>query len=157
MSSKIVFNLKFIHALEPSAGLPSAPGLHLRILLRSSSSGRCLPLPFALFLPIINICRKVITIAYCALEVAPVLAFYCAKLHLVANTIDHEIPTKGINLASVIKVCCTKRICFFGSCGIIDREIPTKGIDLAAVTKARCAECTPRESRVGKGFKAQIR
>ncbi|KAH7255305.1 uncharacterized protein BKA55DRAFT_688321 [Fusarium redolens] len=88
-------------------------------------------------------CREVITIAQCAPEVAPVLAFYCAKLHLVAKERVVCDAARG------------KCICFFGSCGIIDREIPTKGIDLAGVTKVRCAECTPRESRVGNGFKAQ--
>ncbi|KAF5982393.1 cytochrome P450 monooxygenase [Fusarium coicis] len=81
-------------------------------------------------------CRETITIAQCAPEVSPVLAFYCAKLHLVA---------KDRIVCDVAKGKC---ICFFGSCGTIEREIPTKGINLREVVKARCAECTPREHRV---------
>ncbi|EWG40990.1 hypothetical protein FVEG_03194 [Fusarium verticillioides 7600] len=81
-------------------------------------------------------CRETITIAQCAPEVSPVLAFYCAKLHLVAKDRIICDATKG------------KCICFFGSCGTIEREIPTKGINLGEVVKARCAECTPREHRV---------
>ncbi|KAL7768336.1 hypothetical protein ACKLNR_002637 [Fusarium oxysporum f. sp. zingiberi] len=88
-------------------------------------------------------CRETITIAQCAPEVAPVLAFYCAKLHLVAKDRTVCDAARG------------KCICFFGSCGTIDREIPTKGINLGDVVKARCAECTPREHRVGNGLKAQ--
>ncbi|KAL9567772.1 hypothetical protein ACKAV7_008075 [Fusarium commune] len=88
-------------------------------------------------------CRETITIAQCAPEVAPVLAFYCAKLHLVAKDRIVCDAAQG------------KCICFFGSCGTIDREIPTKGINLGDVVKARCAECTPREHRVGNGLKAQ--
>ncbi|KAF5593112.1 cytochrome P450 monooxygenase [Fusarium pseudoanthophilum] len=81
-------------------------------------------------------CRETITIAQCAPEVSPVLAFYCAKLHLVAKDRIICDAAKG------------KCICFFGSCGSIEREIPTKGIDLGELVKARCAECTPREHRV---------
>ncbi|KAF5593179.1 cytochrome P450 monooxygenase [Fusarium pseudocircinatum] len=88
-------------------------------------------------------CRETITIAQCAPEVSPVLAFYCAKLHLVAKDRIVCDAAKG------------KCICFFGSCGAIDREIPTKGINLGEVVKARCAECTPREHRVGDGIPAQ--
>ncbi|KAF9772493.1 hypothetical protein IL306_009797 [Fusarium sp. DS 682] len=88
-------------------------------------------------------CREVITIAQCSPEQAPVLSFNCGKLHLVA----HE------------RVVCDaargKCICFFGTCGNIDREIPTKGMDLASVVKARCAECTPRQDRIGDLRKAQ--
>ncbi|KAM5516522.1 hypothetical protein FOXYSP1_03473 [Fusarium oxysporum f. sp. phaseoli] len=102
-------------------------------------------------------CRKATTIPRCAPKAAPVLAFYCTKLHLVAITIDREIPTKGINLADIVNARCGKCVFFFGSCGIINREIPTKGMNLAAVTKAQCAECTPHKSCVGNGFKAQIR
>ncbi|KAF5637333.1 benzoate 4-monooxygenase [Fusarium tjaetaba] len=81
-------------------------------------------------------CRETITIAQCAPKESPVLAFYCAKLHLVAKDRIVCEAAKG------------KCICFFGSCGSIEREIPTKGIDLGEVVKARCAECTPREHRV---------
>ncbi|KAF5633407.1 benzoate 4-monooxygenase [Fusarium sp. NRRL 52700] len=88
-------------------------------------------------------CRETITIAQCAPVVAPVLAFYCAKLHLVAKDRVVCDAAKG------------KCICFFGSCGAIDREIPTKGINLNELVKARCAECTPREHRVGNGIPAQ--
>ncbi|PNP80507.1 hypothetical protein FNYG_06106 [Fusarium nygamai] len=88
-------------------------------------------------------CRETIIIAQCAPEVSPVLAFYCAKLHLVAKDRVVCNAAKG------------KCICFFGSCGAIDREIPTKGINLGEVVKARCAECTPREHRVGDGIPAQ--
>ncbi|KAI1013369.1 hypothetical protein LB503_001432 [Fusarium chuoi] len=88
-------------------------------------------------------CRESITIAQCAPEVSPVLAFYCAKLHLVAKDRVVCDAARG------------KCICFFGSCGGIDREIPTKGINLGNIVKARCAECTPREHRVGNGIPAQ--
>ncbi|KAF5982371.1 hypothetical protein FBULB1_4325 [Fusarium bulbicola] len=88
-------------------------------------------------------CRETITIAQCAPEVSPVLAFYCAKLHLVAKDRILCDAAKG------------KCICFFGSCGSIDRQIPTKGISLEEIVKARCAECTPREHRVGNGIPAQ--
>ncbi|KAF5545561.1 hypothetical protein FPHYL_10704 [Fusarium phyllophilum] len=88
-------------------------------------------------------CRETITVAQCAPQVSPVLAFYCAKLHLVAKDRIVCDAAKG------------KCICFFGSCGAIDREIPTKGINLGEVVKARCAECTPREHRVGNGIPAQ--
>ncbi|KAG5752798.1 hypothetical protein H9Q70_004547 [Fusarium xylarioides] len=88
-------------------------------------------------------CRETITIGQCAPHVSPVLAFYCAKLHLVAKDRIVCDAAKG------------KCICFFGSCGAIDREIPTKGINLGEVVKARCAECTPREHRVGNGIPAQ--
>ncbi|KAF4443931.1 Benzoate 4-monooxygenase [Fusarium acutatum] len=88
-------------------------------------------------------CRETITIAQCAPEVSPVLAFYCGKLHLVAKDRIVCDAAKG------------KCICFFGSCGVIDREIPTKGINLSDIVKARCAECTPREHRVGNGIPAQ--
>ncbi|KAF4340029.1 cytochrome P450 monooxygenase [Fusarium beomiforme] len=88
-------------------------------------------------------CREVITIAQCSPEQSPVLSFNCGKLHLVA----HE------------RVVCDgargKCICFFGTCGSIGREIPTKGMDLASVVKARCAECTPRQDRIGDHRKAQ--
>ncbi|KAF4957229.1 hypothetical protein FGADI_3294 [Fusarium gaditjirri] len=88
-------------------------------------------------------CRETLTVAQCAPEVSPVLAFYCAKLHLVAKDRIVCDAARG------------KCICFFGSCGIIDREIPTKGINLSDVVKARCAECTPREHRVGNGLSAK--
>ncbi|CCT68209.1 uncharacterized protein FFB20_00169 [Fusarium fujikuroi] len=88
-------------------------------------------------------CSETITVAQCAPKVSPVLAFYCAKLHLVAKERIVCEAAKG------------KCICFFGSCGAIDREIPTKGINLSDVVKARCAECTPREHRVGNGIPAQ--
>ncbi|KAF5678078.1 hypothetical protein FDENT_9074 [Fusarium denticulatum] len=88
-------------------------------------------------------CRETVTIAQCAPEVSPVLAFYCAKLHLVAKDRIVCDAAKG------------KCICFFGSCGAIDREIPTKGTNLSELVKARCAECTPREHRVGNGIPAQ--
>ncbi|KAG5776328.1 hypothetical protein H9Q73_009988 [Fusarium xylarioides] len=76
-------------------------------------------------------CRETVTITQCAPEGAPVLAFYCAKLHLVAKDCIVCDAAKG------------KCICFFGSCGAIDREIPTKGINLNNVIKTRCAKCTP--------------
>ncbi|KLP03525.1 uncharacterized protein LW94_8936 [Fusarium fujikuroi] len=88
-------------------------------------------------------CSETITVAQCAPKVSPVLAFYCAKLHLVAKERIVCEAAKG------------KCICFFGSCGAIDREIPTKGINLSDIVKARCAECTPREHRVGNGIPAQ--
>ncbi|KAF5714683.1 cytochrome P450 monooxygenase [Fusarium mundagurra] len=102
-----------------------------------------LPLSLACSHLTVIMCRETVTIAQCAPKVSPVLAFYCAKLHLVAK--DHTIcdAAKG------------KCICFFGSCGTIDREIPTKGINLSELVKARCAECTPREHRVGNGIPAQ--
>ncbi|KAF4502753.1 Benzoate 4-monooxygenase [Fusarium agapanthi] len=88
-------------------------------------------------------CRETITTAQCAPVVSPVLAFYCAKLHLVAKDRIVCDAAKG------------KCICFFGSCGAIDREIPTKGINLGEIVKARCAECTPREHRVSDSISAQ--
>ncbi|EXM03097.1 hypothetical protein NOF04DRAFT_21012 [Fusarium oxysporum II5] len=76
-------------------------------------------------------------------RVAPVLAFYYVKLHLIAKDLIICDAAKG------------KCIYFFGSCGAIDREIPTKGINLGDVIKARCAECTPRKHQVGNGLGAQ--
>ncbi|KAK2932940.1 hypothetical protein FoTM2_007400 [Fusarium oxysporum f. sp. vasinfectum] len=76
-------------------------------------------------------------------RVAPVLAFYYVKLHLIAKDRIICDAAKG------------KCIYFFGSCGAIDREIPTKGINLGDVIKARCAECTPRKHQVGNGLGAQ--